>query len=113
MPTLNRMLFSCAVLLYTHCWLGYATLEFISSSDRFITNHRVVQSTTFFFPREDLFADTVNALEVSRSLVGTVFGYGTLKILADGEIFSMPYVKDAGEVKSTWDKLSAQRQLEG
>lgn len=108
----SDVVFLCCVV-YPLLALGYAIIEFISSSDRFITNHRVVQSTTFFFPREDLFADTVNALEVSRSVVGTVFGYGTLKILADGQIFSMPYVKDAGEVKSTWDKLAAQRQLEG
>ena len=108
----SDVVFLCCVV-YPLLALGLATLEFISSSDRFITNHRVVQSTTFFFPREDLFADSVSGLEVRRSLVGTVFGYGTLKIFADGQIFTMPYVKDAGEVKSTWDKLAAQKHLNG
>ena len=106
----SDVVFLCCVV-YPLLALGFATLEFISSSDRFITNYRVVQSNTFFFPREDLFADTVNDLEVRKSLVGSVFGYGSLKISADGQIFVMPYVKDAGEVKSTWDKLAAQRHL--
>ena len=105
----SDVIFLCCVV-YPLLALGYATLEFISSSNRFITNHRVVQSTTFFFPREDLYADSVSGLEVRRSVVGTLFGYGTLKISAEGQTFNMPYVKDAKEVKLTWDKLAHQIQ---
>ena len=105
----SDVIFLCCVV-YPLLALGYATVEFVSSSERFITNHRVVQSTTFFFPRDDLYADSVSGLEVSRSVVGTVFGYGTLNITADGQVFSMPYVKDVLEVKSTWDKLTSQRR---
>ena len=103
----SDIIFLCCVV-YPLLALGYATLEFLSSSDRFITNHRVVQSTTFFFPRKDLYADSVARVEVRRSVVGTLFGYGTLQISAEGQIFNMPYVKDANEVKSTWDKLTHQ-----
>ena len=105
----SDVIFLCCVV-YPLLALGYATLEFVSSSNRFITNHRVVQSTTFFFPREDLYADSVSGLEVRRSVVGTLFGYGTLKISAEGQTFNMPYVKDAMEVKLTWDKLAHQMQ---
>ena len=106
----SDIIFLCCVV-YPLLALAYATLEFFSSSDRFITNHRVVQSTTFFFPREDLYADSVSGLEVRRSVVGTLFGYGTLKISAEGQTFNMPYVKDVKEVKSTWDKLAHQMQV--
>ena len=106
----SDIIFLCCVV-YPLLALAYATLEFFSSSDRFITNHRVVQSNTFFFPREDLYADSVSALEVRRSVVGTLFGYGTLKISAEGQTFNMPYVKDVKEVKSTWDKLAHQMQM--
>ena len=106
----SDIIFLCCVV-YPLLALAYATLEFFSSSDRFITNHRVVQSNTFFFPREDLYADSVSALEVRRSVVGTLFGYGTLKISAEGQTFNMPYVKDVKEVKSTWDKLAQQIQM--
>ena len=106
----SDVIFLCCVV-YPLLSLAYATLEFFSSSDRFITNHRVVQSTTFFFPREDLYADSVSGLEVRRSVVGTLFGYGTLKISAEGQTFNMPYVKDVQEVKSTWDKLAHQTQV--
>ena len=106
----SDVIFLCCIV-YPLLALAYATLEFFSSSDRFITNHRVVQSTTFFFPREDLYADSVSGLEVRRSVVGTLFGYGTLKISAEGQTFNMPYVKDAKEVKSTWDKLAHQMQV--
>ena len=105
----SDVIFLCCVV-YPLLALGYATLEFVSSSNRFITNHRVVQSTTFFFPRQDLYADSVSGLEVRRSVVGTLFGYGTLKISAEGQTFNMPYVKDAKEVKLTWDKLAHQMQ---
>ena len=105
----SDVIFLCCVV-YPLLALGYATLEFISSSNRFITNRRVVQSTTFFFPRQDLYADSVSGLEVRRSVVGTLFGYGTLKISAEGQTFNMPYVKDANEVKLTWDKLAHQMQ---
>ncbi|GIR14284.1 MAG: hypothetical protein CM15mP25_0390 [Gammaproteobacteria bacterium] len=105
----SDVIFLCCVV-YPLLALGYATLEFVSSSNRFITNHRVVQSTTFFFPREDLYADSVSGLEVRRSVVGTLFGYGTLEISAEGQTFNMPYVKDANEVKLTWDKLAHQMQ---
>ena len=104
------VIFLCCVV-YPLLSLAYATLEFFSSSDRFITNHRVVQSTTFFFPREDLYADSVSGLEVRRSVVGTLFGYGTLKISAEGQTFNMPYVRDVQEVKSTWDKLAHQIEV--
>jgi len=30
--------------------------------------------------------------------------------LAEGQTFNMPYVKDAREVKLTWDKLAHQMQ---
>ena len=106
----SDVIFLCCIV-YPLLALAYATLEFFSSSDRFITNHRVVQSTTFFFPREDLYADSVSGLEVRRSVVGTLFGYGTLKISAEGQTFNMPYVKDVKEVKSTWDKLTRQTQV--
>ena len=106
----SDIIFLCCVV-YPLLALAYATLEFFSSSDRFITNHRVVQSNTFFFPREDLYADSVSGLEVRRSVVGTLFGYGTLKISAEGQTFNMPYVKDVKEVKSTWDKLAHQMQM--
>jgi len=106
----SDVIFLCCIV-YPLLALAYAILEFFSSSDRFITNHRVVQSTTFFFPREDLYADSVSGLEVRRSVVGTLFGYGTLKISAEGQTFNMPYVKDAKEVKSTWDKLAHQLQV--
>ena len=106
----SDIIFLCCVV-YPLLALAYATLEFFSSSDRFITNHRVVQSNTFFFPREDLYADSVSGLEVRRSVVGTLFGYGTLKISAEGQTFNMPYVKDVKEVKLTWDKLAHQMQM--
>ena len=106
----SDVIFLCCVV-YPLLALAYATLEFFSSSDRFITNQRVVQSNTFFFPREDLYADSVSDLEVRRSVVGTLFGYGTLKISAEGQTFNMPYVKDVKEVKSTWDKLAHQMQV--
>ena len=106
----SDVIFLCCVV-YPLLALAYATLEFFSSSDRFITNQRVVQSNTFFFPREDLYADSVSRLEVRRSVVGTLFGYGTLKISAEGQTFNMPYVKDVKEVKSTWDKLAHQIQV--
>ena len=106
----SDVIFLCCVV-YPLLALAYATLEFFSSSDRFITNQRVVQSNTFFFPREDLYADSVSGLEVRRSVVGTLFGYGTLKISAEGQTFNMPYVKDVKEVKSTWDKLAHQMQV--
>ena len=106
----SDIIFLCCVV-YPLLALAYATLEFFSSSDRFITNHRVVQSNTFFFPREDLYADSVSGLEVRRSVVGTLFGYGTLKISVEGQTFNMPYVKDVKEVKSTWDKLAHQMQM--
>ena len=106
----SDVIFLCCVV-YPLLALGYATLEFVSSSNRFITNHRVVQSTTFFFPREDLYADSVSGLEVRRSVVGTLFGYGTLKISVEGQTFNMPYVKDVHEVKSTWEKLAHQIQV--
>ena len=101
----SDVIFFCCVV-YPLLALGYATVEFVSSSDRFITNQRVVQGTTFFFPREDLYADTVKGVEVRRSLFGMLFGYGTLKILMGDQVYNMPYVKDAREVKSTWDKLN-------
>ena len=101
----SDVIFFCCVV-YPLLALGYATVEFVSSSDRFITNQRVVQGTTFFFPREDLYADTVNGVEVRRSLFGMLFGYGTLKIFMGDQVYNMPYVKDAREVKSTWDKLN-------
>ena len=106
----SDVIFLCCVV-YPLLASAYAALEFFSSSDRFITNHRVVQSTTFFFPREDLYADSVSGLEVRRSVVGTLFGYGTLKISAEGQTFNMPYVKDVQEVKLTWDKLAHQMQV--
>jgi len=106
----SDIIFLCCVV-YPLLALAYATLEFFSSSERFITNHRVVQSNTFFFPREDLYADSVSGLEVRRTVVGTLFGYGTLKISAEGQTFNMPYVKDVKEVKSTWDKLAHQMQV--
>ena len=106
----SDVIFLCCVV-YPLLALAYATLEFFSSSDRFITNQRVVQSNTFFFPREDLYADSVSRLEIRRSVVGTLFGYGTLKISAEGQTFNMPYVKDVEEVKSTWDKLAHQMQV--
>jgi hypothetical protein len=93
-------------VVYPLLALGYATVEFVSSSDRFITNRRVVQGTTYFFPREDLYADTVKGVEVRRSLFGMLFGYGTLKIFMGDHVYNMPYVKDAKEVKSIWDKLN-------
>ena len=101
----SDVIFFCCVV-YPLLALGYATVEFVSSSDRFITNQRVVQGTTFFFPREDLYADTVKGVEVRRSLFGMLFGYGTLKIFMGDQVYNMPYVKDAREVKSTWDKLN-------
>ncbi len=107
----SDVIFLCCVV-YPLLAIGCAIIEFVSSSDRFITNHRVVQSTTFFFSREDLFSDSITGLTVRRSLVGTFFGYGTLEISADGQIFTMPYVKDVVEVKSIWDKLTAQRHLQ-
>lgn len=106
----SDVVFLCCVV-YPLLALGYATVEYVSSSDRFITNHRVVQSTTFLFPREDLYADSVSGVEVRPSIVGTLFGYGTLQIASAGETFNMPYVKDAKEVKSTWDKLTRQRRV--
>ena len=106
----SDVVFLCCVV-YPLLALGYATVEYVSSSDRFITNHRVVQSTTFLFPREDLYADSVSGVEVRPSIVGTLFGYGTLQISSAGETFNMPYVKDAKEVKSTWDKLTRQRRV--
>ena len=106
----SDVVFLCCVV-YPLLALGYATVEYVSSSDRFITNHRVVQSTTFLFPREDLYADSVSGVEVRPSIVGVLFGYGTLQISSAGETFNMPYVKDAKEVKSTWDKLTRQRQV--
>ena len=106
----SDVIFLCCVV-YPFLALAYATLEFFSSSDRFITNHRVVQSNTFFFPREDLYADSVSGFEVRRSVVGTLFGYGTLRISAEGQTFNMPYVKDVREVKSTWDKLAHQMRV--
>ena len=107
----SDVIFLCCIV-YPLLALGYATLEFFSSSDRFITNHRVVQSTTFFFPRADLYADSVSGVEVRRSVVGTVFGYGTLRISAEGQTFNMPYVRDVKEVKATWDKLAHQMQVQ-
>ena len=101
----SDVMFFCCVV-YPLLALGYATVEFVSSSNRFITNQRVVQGTTFFFPREDLYADTVKGVEVRRSIFGTIFGYGTLKIFLGDQVYNMPYVKDAKEVKSTWDKLN-------
>ncbi len=101
----SDVIFFCCVV-YPLLALGYATVEFVSSSDRFITNQRVIQSTTFFFPREDLYADTVNGVEVRRSLFGMIFGYGTLKISMGTQVYNMPYVRDPREVKSTWDKLN-------
>ncbi len=92
--------------MYPLLALGYASVEFVSSSNRFITNHRVVQSTTFFFPREDLYADTIDRVDVRPSFFGMLFGYGTLKISMGDQIYSMPYVKDAKTVKSTWEKLT-------
>ena len=35
-----------------------------------------------------------------------IFGYGTLKISIGDQVYTMPYVKDATDVKSTWDKLN-------
>ena len=102
----SDVVFFCCVV-YPLLAIGYATVEFVSSSDRFITNQRVVQGTTFFFPREDLYADTVEGVEVRRSLFGMIFGYGTLKISIGDQVYTMPYVKDATDVKSTWDKLNA------
>ena len=101
----SDVIFFCCVV-YPLMALGYATVEFVSSSDRFITNQRVIQSTTFFFPREDLYAETVKGVEVRRSLFGMVFGYGTLKISIGNQVYNMPYVRDPREVKSTWDKLN-------
>ena len=106
----SDVVFLCCVV-YPLLALGYATVEYVSSSDRFITNYRVVQSTTFLFPREDLYADSVSGVEVRPSIVGMLFGYGTLQISSAGETFNMPYVKDAKEVKSIWDKLTRQRQV--
>ena len=106
----SDVVFLCCVV-YPLLALGYATVEYVSSSDRFITNHRVVQSTTFLFPREDLYADSVSGVEVRPSIVGMLFGYGTLQISSAGETFNMPYVKDAKEVKSIWDKLTRQRRV--
>ena len=104
----SDVIFLCCVV-YPLLALGYATLEFVSSSNRFITNHRVVRAP-HFLSRQDLYADSVSGLEVRRSVVGTLFGYGTLKISAEGQTFNMPYVKDAKEVKLTWDKLAHQMQ---
>jgi len=99
------VIFYCCVV-YPLLALGFASVEFVSSSNRFITNHRVVQSTTFFFPREDLYADTIDRVDVRPSFFGMLFGYGTLKISMGDQIYSMPYVKDAKTVKSTWEKLT-------
>lgn len=100
----SDVIFFCCVV-YPLLALGYASVEYTSSSNRFVTNHRVVQSTTFFFPREDLYADSVSAMEVRPSLFGVLFGYGTLRISMGEQIYDMPYVKDAKTVKSTWEKL--------
>ena len=101
----SDVIFFCCVV-YPLLAMGYATVEFVSSSDRFITNQRVIQSTTFFFPRDDLYADTVRGLEVRRPILGMLFGYGTLKISMGSQVYNMPYVKDPGEVKSTWEKVN-------
>jgi hypothetical protein len=100
----SDVIFFCCVV-YPLLALGYASVEFISSSNRFITNHRVIQSTTFFFPREDLYSDSVSAMEVRPSIFGMLFGYGTLRISMGDKVYNMPYVKDAKTVKSTWEKL--------
>jgi hypothetical protein len=44
-------------------------------------------------------------MEVRPSLCGFLFGYGTLRISIGGQVYDMPYVKDAKTVKSTWEKL--------
>lgn len=100
----SDVIFYCCVV-YPLLALGYASVEFVSSSNRFITNHRVIQSTTFFFPREDLYADSISAMDVRPSILGTLFGYGTLRISMGDQVYNMPYVKDAKTVKSTWEKL--------
>lgn len=100
----SDVIFFCCVV-YPLLALGYASVEFVSSSNRFITNHRVIQSTTFFFPREDLYADSVSAMEVRPSIFGLLFGYGTLRISMGDQVYDMPYVKDPKNVKSTWEKL--------
>ncbi|MCH1581223.1 MAG: hypothetical protein L7S55_11020, partial [Luminiphilus sp.] len=102
----SDVIFFCCVV-YPLLALGYATVEFVSSSNRFITNHRVIQSTTFFFPREDLYAESVSAMEVRPSIFGVLFGYGTLRISMGDKVYEMHYVKDARTVKSTWEKLRA------
>ena len=102
----SDVIFFCCVV-YPLLALGYATVEFVSSSNRFITNHRVIQSTTFFFPREDLYAEGVSAMEVRPSILGVLFGYGTLRISMGDKVYDMHYVQDARTVKSTWEKLRA------
>ncbi len=99
------VMFICCVV-YPLLAIGYATIQFVSSSERFITNHRVIPSNTFFFPREDLYADFVSGVDVQPSLMGMLFGYGTLKISIGDEVIEMPYVKDARQVKITWDKMN-------
>jgi hypothetical protein len=100
------MMFICCVA-YPLLAIGYATIQFVSSSERFITNHRVIPSTTFFFPREDIYSDFVSGLEVQRSPLGMIFGYGTLKISIGDEVIEMPYVKDAKQVQATWEKMTS------
>jgi hypothetical protein len=46
-------------------------------------------------------------MEVRPSILGVLFGYGTLRISMGDKVYDMHYVKDARTVKSTWEKLRA------